>query len=42
VFERPEDPAVTPSIHDVEIEDLQHDTPTLTACDLLGLQRENS
>jgi hypothetical protein len=42
VFERPEDPAVTPNIRDVEVEDLQHDTPALlTAFGLLGLQWEN-
>jgi len=42
VFERPGDPPVTPNIHGVELEELQHDTPALlTAFDLLGLQWEN-
>lgn len=42
VFERPEDLAVTPNIQDMEIEELEHDTPALlTAFGLLGLQWEN-
>jgi len=42
VFERPDDPPVTPKVHDVELEELQHDTPALlTAFGLLGLHWEN-
>jgi hypothetical protein len=42
IFERPDDPPITPSIQNVMVEDLQHDSPEISkAFLLLGLQWES-
>jgi hypothetical protein len=42
IFERPDDPSITPNVQDVIVDELQHDSPEISnAFHLLGLQWEN-